>query len=124
MSALIKEAAPCTWARHVMLSEMGRQGEGGRRLAPVHPRAFAATLARKEITSGADCELLAELYADALEAAFGGAARLVYSNAGWDDDDMADFAAALPLARCATELDVSGNSMPAWDGTRVGALAL
>lgn len=123
-SALIKEAHPCTWARHVRLSEMGRQGADSQRVAPVHPEAFAATLALKEITNGADCEILADLYADALEGAFGTAEDLIYSRAGWDDDDIADLARALDLARRATVLDVSENDAITADGWRALAHAI
>lgn len=77
--------------------------------APLHPKAFAALLARRTFTNGADCEVVADLYADTLAGAIGGARELSFQACDWGDKEMEKFAAVLPLARSATALDLSSN---------------
>jgi len=113
VSALAKETTFASWNRHVRASQTARQGQGTTRPPPVAPEAFAATLARKVFTNGrSDCELVAGLYANTFDAAFGRAERLIYDSAGWSDAEVEQLARALPLARRARFLDLSGNYRP------------
>ena len=110
VSALAKATSLTSWNRHVRTSQTSRQGVGTTRPPPVAPEAFAATLARKTFTNGrSDCELVAGLYADTFEAAFGGAELLIYQWAGWGDAEVEQLARALPLARKALFIDLTRN---------------
>ena len=128
VSALVKESAMGSWAKHVRASAAGRQGgfDGGSvRPPPVHPEAFAATLARKIFTNGkSDCELVAGIYADTLEGAFGGAETLLFPLAGWGDAEMKQLAAVLPMARRVRFLDTNLNNDVGGDGWRALAAAI
>ena len=107
VSALAKEASSRTWTRHVWA---GEENKSRLRAPPVHPEVFAATLARKTFTNGkSDCELVAKLYADTLDGAFGAAETLKYSFCGWGDEEAVQLAKALPLARRATRLEIWWN---------------
>jgi hypothetical protein len=75
----------------------------------MHPREFAAELSLKVFTNGADCEVVARLYADASCAALGEARVLEFSNIEWGDADAEAFAKVLPLLRCVETLDLSNN---------------
>ena len=56
----------------------------------MHPRAFAALLARKTFTNGkSDCELVAALYHDTLAGALGQVGKLSFQNCGWGDEELA-----------------------------------
>jgi len=77
--------------------------------APLHPRAFASLLARRTFTNGADCEVVANLYADTLAGAFGSATGLQFDNSAWGDEDLKQLAEVLPLARAATILLLRTN---------------
>ena len=86
----------------------------------MHPREFAAELSRKVFTNGADCEVVARLYADAFCAALGEARELKFASLEWRDEDAEAFAKVLPLLRRVEELDLSFNMI----GTRgIAALA-
>ena len=127
VSALVKESDMASWAKHVRASATGRQGfvGGSVRPPPVHPEAFAATLARKIFTNGkSDCELVAGIYADTLEGAFGGAETLLFPLAGWGDAEMKQLAAVLPMARRVRYLDTSFNDAVGGDGWRALAAAI
>ena len=125
VSALAKEASATSFNRHVRASEPARQGYGTTRPPPVAPEAFAATLARKAFTNGkSDCELVAGLYADTFEAAFGGAERLVYNNTGWGDAEVEKLARALHLERNARFLNLAGNDDIGAAGWRALAAAI
>ena len=76
----------------------------------MHPRAFAAALARKTFTNGrSDCELVAGLYYDTLAGSLGHVGGLVYMSCGWGDEEVARLAEVLEWAREATDLFLSGN---------------
>jgi hypothetical protein len=92
----------------------GVAGGGGYRAPPMHPREFAAELSRKVFTNGADCEVVARLYADACCAALGEARVLEFSLLQWNDEDAEAFAKVLPLLRRVETLDLSNNKI----GTR------
>ena len=92
----------------------------GYRAPPTHPREFAAELSRKVFTNGADCEVVARLYADAFCAALGEARVLQFKNLDWTDADAEAFAKVLPLLRRVETLDLQHNRI----GTRgIAALA-
>ena len=57
-----------------------------------------------------DCELVAKLYADTLDGAFGAAETLTYEQCEWGDEEAVQLAKALPLARRATKLDIEANT--------------
>ena len=77
---------------------------------PMHPRAFAAALARKTFTNGrSDCELVAGLYYDTLAGSLGHVGALRYMNCGWGDEEVARLAEVLEWAREATKLVLNGN---------------
>jgi hypothetical protein len=84
------------------------------RAPPMHPREFAAELSRKVFTNGADCEVVARLYADAFCAALGEARVLEFANLQWTDADAEAFAKVLPLLRRVETLDLKHNKI----GTR------
>lgn len=111
VSALAKETINTSWTKHVRASVTGRQGEGSTRPPPLHPEAFAATLARKAFTNGkSDCELVAGLYADVFDGTFGANDLLIYMRSGWGDAEVAQLARVLPLARQARYLDLALNT--------------
>ena len=125
VSTLAKEATDSSWARHVRMSETARQGGGTARPPPVHPEEFAATLARKAFTNGkSDCELVAGLYADVFNGAFGAAELLIYEGAGWGDGEVAQLARVLPLARHARYLELLNNNAISAVGWRALAAAI
>ena len=80
----------------------------------MHPREFAAELSRKVFTNGADCEVVARLYADAFCTALGEARALEFRALEWKDADAEAFATVLPLLRHVETLDLSLNKI----GTR------
>ena len=86
----------------------------GYRAPPMHPREFAAELSRKVFTNGADCEVVARLYADAFCTALGEARELEFRVLQWKDADAEAFATVLPLVRHVETLDLSANPI----GTR------
>jgi hypothetical protein len=127
VSALVKESSLRSWARHVRASSEGRQGDadGNVRPPPVHPEAFAATLARKTFTNGkSDCELVAGLYADTIEGALGGATVLSFAQAGWGDAEMRQFASVLSMARSMRGIDLRFNEKVGGEGWRALAAAI
>ena len=76
----------------------------------MHPRAFAAALARKTFTNGrSDCELVAGLYYDTLAGSLGHVGELTYTSCGWGDEEVARLAEVLEWAREARWLDLRGN---------------
>ena len=77
----------------------------------MHPREFAAELSRKVFTNGADCEVVARLYADAFCTALGAARALEFRGLEWKDADAEAFAKVLPLLRHVETLDLSANSI-------------
>merc|ERR1719291_687313 len=104
----------------------GLMGGNERSEAPLHPRAFASLLAQRTFTNGADCEVVADLYADTLAGAFGGATELIFSNCDWGDEDVMRLAEVLPMAGAATLLGILGNHYgerrPEAEGDRGGPL--
>ena len=109
VSAQIKPASAQSW-RRIVDPDGKREGFDAYREAPVHPRAFAARLARTVFANGkADCELVAGLYADTLAGGFGRAQELEYKNAMWGDEEAVQLAEALPLALEVTFLSLFGN---------------
>ena len=71
----------------------------GYRAPPMHPREFAAELSRKVFTNGADCEMVAKLYADTVTAALGEAQVLQFTGMQWKSADAEALAKVLPLLR-------------------------
>jgi hypothetical protein len=63
----------------------------------MHPREFAAELSRKIFTNGADCEMVAKLYADTVTAALGEAQALQFTGMQWKSADAEALAKVLPL---------------------------
>ena len=57
-----------------------------------------------------DCELVAGLYADTFDRAFGAAETLSFNNCGWGDREAAQLAKALLRARRLTWLSIEGNT--------------
>ena len=112
VSQLIKAASFDSWRQLADASVVRTVGPcGGAYIAPpMHPRAFAAVLARKVFTNGrSDCELVAGLYYDTLVGALGHAESLTYMNCGWGDEEVAKLAEVLEWAREATLLHLVGN---------------
>ena len=112
VSQLIKAAIYGSWRRLADASVVRTVGPcGGAYIAPpMHPRAFAALLARKVFTNGrSDCELVAGLYYDTLVGALGHADELRYRNCDWGDEEVAKLAEVLEWAREATMLTLWGN---------------
>ena len=110
VSAQIKPARFASW-RRIVDPDGKREGFDAYREAPVHPRAFAARLARTVFANGkADCELVAGLYADTLAGGFGRAEELEYKFATWGDEEAVQLAEALPLALEVKLLNLAANS--------------
>ena len=112
VSQLIKAASSDSWRRLADASVVRTVGPcGGAYIEPpMHPRAFAAALARKTFTNGrSDCELVAGLYYDTLAGSLGHVDVLRYTNCGWGDEEVARLAEVLEWAREATQLDLRGN---------------
>ena len=80
VSQLVKEASEFrSWRRLADTSVVRTVGPcGGAYIEPpMHPRAFAAALARKTFTNGrSDCELVAGLYYDTLAGSLGHVEKL------------------------------------------------
>jgi hypothetical protein len=121
LSGMIKRGTNSSFRRIVDPAvPRGLFGSGGYRAPPMHPREFAAELSRKIFINGADCEVVARLYADAFCAALGEARVLQFSKLEWRDADAEAFAKVLPLLRRVEALDLSFNLI----GTRgIAALA-
>ncbi len=119
VSGFIKRGSSDSF-RRVVDPAVPRGITGGYRAPPMHPREFAAELSRKVFTNGADCEVVARLYADAFCAALGEARVLEFRQLEWKDADAEAFAKVLPLLRRVESLDLSSNRI----GTRgIAALA-
>ena len=113
VSGMIKRGTNGSF-RRIVDSAVPRGLVGGYRAPPMHPREFAAELSRKVFTNGADCEVVARLYADAFCTALGEARELEFRGLQWKDADAEAFAKVLPLLRHVETLDLSANSI----GTR------
>jgi len=88
----------------------GQVGHNGSyRAPPMHPREFAADLSRKVFSNGADCEVVARLYADTFLAALGDARTLEFAGLEWKDADAQAFSKVLPLLRRAKAIDLTRN---------------
>ena len=85
--------------RRIVDSAVPRSVGGGYRAPPMHPREFAAELSRKVFTNGADCEMVAKLYADTVTAALGEAQVLQFTGMQWKSADAEALAKVLPLLR-------------------------
>ena len=112
VSQLVKGASGVSWRRLADASVVRTVGPcGGAYIEPpMHPRAFAAALARKTFTNGrSDCELVAGLYYDTLAGSLGHVGGLLYENCGWGDEEVARLAEVLEWAREATALWLRGN---------------
>ena len=115
VSGMIKRGSRYSFRRIVDSAvPRGFFGTGGYRAPPMHPREFAAELSRKVFTNGADCEMVAELYADTLCAALGKARVLEFEILQWKDADAEAFAKVLPLLKHVETLNLRGNKI----GTR------
>ena len=109
VSAQIKAAGADTW-RRIVDPDGKRDFDEAYRDPPVHPRTFAARLARTVFANGkSDCELVAGLYADTLAGGFGRARELDYTYAMWGDEEAVQLAEALPLALEVTQCHLAGN---------------
>ena len=112
VSQLVKGASGVSWRKLADASVVRTVGPcGGAYIEPpMHPRAFAAALARKTFTNGrSDCELVAGLYYDTLAGSLGHVDELSYESCGWGDEEVARLAEVLEWAREATQLDLCGN---------------
>jgi hypothetical protein len=113
VSGMIKRGTSTSF-RRIVDPAVPRGYGGGYRAPPMHPREFAADLSRKIFTNGADCEVVARLYADAFTAALGEARVLEFRLLEWTDKEVEAFAKVLPLLRRVETLDLGGNRI----GTR------
>ena len=114
VSGMIKRGQGAASFRRIVDSAVPRGLGNGYRAPPMHPREFAAELSRKVFTNGADCEVVARLYADAFCTALGEARELEFSVLEWKDADAEAFATVLPLLRHVETLDLRYNDI----GTR------
>jgi hypothetical protein len=109
VSGLIKPASAHSWRRIVDPAVPRSLGQDGYRAAPLPPKLFAAELALKVFTNGADCEMVAGLYADTLAGAIGNAKLLEFTHLEWKDEDAARLAAVLPMATRLEKLIVKND---------------
>ena len=114
VSGMIKRGSSSSFRRIVDPAVPRHDLGSGYRAPPMHPREFAAELSRKVFTNGADCEVVARLYADAFCTALGEARELEFSQLGWKDADAEAFAKVLPLLRHVETLLLNANKI----GTR------
>ena len=127
VSQLVKGASAASWRRLADASVVRTVGPcGGAYIEPpMHPRAFAAALARKTFTNGrSDCELVAGLYYDTLAGSLGHVEELTYMDCGWGDEEVARLAEVLEWAREATVLQLRGNPRIGCNGYAALAAAL
>jgi hypothetical protein len=112
VSSMIKRSSFTSWRKVVNLA-IAREREAvasNYRQPPIHPRAFAALLARKTFTNGkSDCEMVSQLYADTLVGSFGCVDSLEFAWCEWKDEEVGQLADALALAHNATTLNLMGN---------------
>ena len=126
VSQLSKESGGGTWTRFARATDrvFTLPGDVTARKVPAHPEDFAARLARKTFTNGkSDCELVAGLYADSLDGAFGNTELLLFKRPNWGDEEAALFAKVLPLARRARVLSLAGADRKEIGAAGVQALA-
>ena len=110
VSGMIKRGTGSSFRRIVDPAvPRGLFGFSGYRAPPMHPREFAAELSRKVFSNGADCEVVARLYADTFSAALGEARVLNFASLEWRDGDAEAFAKVLPLLRRVETLAMSAN---------------
>ena len=110
VSGMIKRGSDNSW-RRIVDPAVPRGATSGYRAPPMHPREFASELALKVFSNGADCDVVARLYADSFMGALGEATDLEFSNLQWDDADAEAFAEVLPLLRRVETLDLIGNKI-------------
>jgi len=108
VSGMIKRGTATSF-RRIVDPAVPRGLNSGYRAPPMHPREFAVELSRKVFSNGADCEMVARLYADTFYAALGEARVLEFSNLQWKDADAEAFAKVMPLLRHVETLDLSDN---------------
>ena len=111
VSTLIKPANSFSFRRIVDADDSNVMSlcDDVRRTPPLHPKTFAAIIARKIFSNGSDCEVVANLYADTFLGTFGASKKLVFDNSSWTSDDAVSFAEILPLAFAASTIEISGN---------------
>ena len=111
VSGMVKRSSHLTW-RRIVDSAVSRgisSQTNGHRAAPQHPQEFAAELAEKIFTNGADCEVVAGLYADTLAGALGHTKVLEFRACEWTDKDAERLARVLPMAQRVEMIDVIFN---------------
>ena len=127
VSGMVKKATSSSWRRIVdpaVPRGFGILGGSGHRDAPLHPREFAAELALKVFSNGADCEIVAGLYADTVAGAIGNATELEFAGCEWGDEDAERLAAVLPQCTSLAHLDLGDNDIADEFVTRLWAAAL
>ena len=105
---MIKRRSESSW-RRIVDPAVPRGVKQGYRAPQMHPREFAGELARKVFGDGADCDVVARLYADTFFGALGEATDLDFNDLDWSDADAEAFATVLPLLRRVERLDLGGN---------------
>lgn len=119
VSGMIKRASSESWRRLVDPTDPRRLGWTPGVPAPLHPREFAAKLARMVFTNGKrDCPTVATLYADTLFGALGNTKVLEFKNCRWQDEDAVQLAAVLQYAHKLEILDLMGNQGIGEEGLR------
>ena len=108
-SGMIKRGSRYSFRRIVDSAVPRGFGFTSYRAPPMHPREFAAELSRKVFTNGADCEVVARLYADAFCAALGEARGLQFCQLKWTDADEEAFTKVLPFLLRVETLNLDGN---------------
>lgn len=117
-SEMVKPILKYSWPRISSMSSARPRGP------PLHPKAFAAKLAQRMFTNGADLSIVAKLYADTLQGTFGAALECDYAGGDWSDDDMRALAESLPLARKVQDIDLSVKPRVTKEGYDALALAI
>ena len=108
VSGMIKRGSQFSW-RRIVDPAVPRGLGSGYRAPPMHPREFASELALKVFSNGADCDVVARLYADSFMGALGEATDLEFKFLDWGDADAEAFAKVLPLLRRVERLSLFGN---------------
>ena len=124
VSGLIKPSDALSW-RRVADPAVVRNADnnpGAYREPPLHPREFAAQLARRVFSEGeSDCMLVASLYAETLIGALGGMKHLEFQFCGWGNEELEKLAEVLIFAETAVTLNLLSN--PKIGARGLGALA-
>ena len=115
MQLLLPSTYTSLWCHFIQYDGTPDDDDEPPRPTPAPPDAFFAggRCAEKVFTNGADRELVAAKWAATVSHIMGHTTELLFQNAGWDDEEMAQLGAVLPLCTRLQSLMLRGNAMTA-----------